>query len=106
MTEPARNTYPNTPFQRQLEKLGACSEARNWVADRSYAKAWQDCTSLDYLRWFCDALILAEYEAKHAPIRAEYEAKRVPILAEYEDCDAFRKAIARPVLKHVRGARK
>lgn len=41
-----------TDFQRELAALGACDEARTWVAGQTREEAWQNCPRGDWLLWY------------------------------------------------------
>ena len=46
-----------TDFQILLEKLHACPEARDWVADRTAKQAWQECQRIDWMFWLVEHLV-------------------------------------------------
>jgi hypothetical protein len=46
----------DTLFQRQLAKFGACSEAREWVGDKTARVAWETCERPDWLFWLANAV--------------------------------------------------
>ena len=41
---------------KMLVKLGACSEAVEWVGDKSPAVAWKTCKRGDWMLWLCGKL--------------------------------------------------
>ena len=49
-------TYPDTPFQRWLDKRCACHEARAWIGERTPQQAWDECPDLSWMDWFAHAL--------------------------------------------------
>jgi uncharacterized protein YjbI with pentapeptide repeats len=51
----AKLPYPDTSFQRALSRLGACHEARLWVASRTLRTAWRECKRDDWREWLCTA---------------------------------------------------
>jgi len=40
-------------FQHLLEKLNACTEARDWARGKSLVEVWQQCERGDWLLWLC-----------------------------------------------------
>lgn len=38
-------------FQEYLSNLDACSEAREWVGDRTFSQAWNECERADWMCW-------------------------------------------------------
>ena len=46
-------TTPDTPetLQTALKALGACADAREWAAGKTYAEAWAQCTNPKWLLW-------------------------------------------------------
>lgn len=81
--------------RRHLERLGACQEALDWLADRDPAQAWASCQSADWLAWLADKLDLwsAETRAAHDPVRVAasdaYEA------ADRDVWTAYARAVAK-----------
>lgn len=49
--EPGDLLFPNTEFQRQLSKAGACLPAREWVGSKTLQEAWEQCDRCDWLGW-------------------------------------------------------
>jgi len=43
-----------TKFQKLLEKVEACSEARDWVGTKSFTEAYETCSDHHHLLWFVD----------------------------------------------------
>ena len=39
-------------LKNRLEKLNACSEARDWVGNKSLKKAWKKCKRGDWMFWY------------------------------------------------------
>lgn len=39
-------------FQAELEQLGACQAAIEWVGDRDAGTAWRECQRADWMLWF------------------------------------------------------
>jgi len=39
-------------LNNRLEELNACSEAREWVGDKSLKKAWERCERGDWMLWY------------------------------------------------------
>ena len=39
-------------LNNRLEELNACSEAREWVGDKSLKKAWEKCERGDWMLWY------------------------------------------------------
>ncbi len=49
--------FPNTLFQRQLAHLGACKEARAWVADKTFREAWEACEQVRWMWWLAGRVL-------------------------------------------------
>ena len=43
-------------LQKQLESMGACSDAREWVDGRDLATAWAECERGDWMLWYAGRL--------------------------------------------------
>src|SRR5262245_1185844 len=70
-----KRNYPDTEFQRELARLDACAEAREWVGARTREQAWRECERLDWLRWYALApAFRARDEAIANAVRAYDEA--------------------------------
>jgi hypothetical protein len=41
-----------TPLQKRLVSMGACEEARTWVAERTLKQAWAECEDPRWMFWF------------------------------------------------------
>jgi hypothetical protein len=46
-------------FQEKLTALRACSDARQWVGDKTFEQAWNDCKNPDWMLWLVDAMSLS-----------------------------------------------
>lgn len=45
-----------TTLRRKLEELGACSDAVQWVGERTLKAAWNECPRGDWLLWLAPRL--------------------------------------------------
>jgi len=43
-------------YQDLLAKLGACSDARHWTADKPIKEAWETCERADWMLWLCERM--------------------------------------------------
>ncbi len=43
----------NRLLKTLLTKLGACSEAKDWIGSRDLATAWKECERIDWMLWLC-----------------------------------------------------
>jgi len=65
-------------FKDYLKKIGACSDARKWNADRNLEKCWQDCERGDWMLWLmkkadmCDLRTLTLAKARCAELAKPY----------------------------------
>src|SRR5690349_17926772 len=48
----SRRKADMTKLQTLLESMNACRYAREWIGDRTLAKAWNECPRADWLLWF------------------------------------------------------
>lgn len=44
--------YPETELQAHLDSIDACSDAREWAADKTVQEAWESCDRPDWLLWW------------------------------------------------------
>jgi hypothetical protein len=44
-------------MQKFLESLHACSEAKNWVGDKTINQAWAECPRADWMMWLLGSMI-------------------------------------------------
>jgi hypothetical protein len=44
-------SFPDTKFQRWLAARDACYPAREWVAGKTFAAAWDSCERPDWMLW-------------------------------------------------------
>lgn len=43
-------------FQEELTALDACSEAIEWVGDKTFTEVWATCDRGDWLAWYCEKI--------------------------------------------------
>lgn len=53
-------TLPDTPLQRALEALGACTDARQWVGTATFEQAYASLMDDGWLEWLTDQAGVAE----------------------------------------------
>ena len=99
-------SYPDTPFQRRLAELAACSDARKWISTRTAQGVWDETDRGDWMVWWLDdaehgpegwqgaiASAWAEYRKACAPALAKYNKAIASALAEC--CKAITPALAK-----------
>jgi len=45
-------TFPDTPLQQHFATLGACSDGRQWVGERTAKQCWDELERPDWLLWW------------------------------------------------------